>query len=50
METKHLSAQEAFELANQKREKILLLDDIIENVKQRSENSYCIYWKPLKSE
>lgn len=82
METKHLLAQEAFGLANQKREKLLSLDEILENIKKRAEfgnyhylncgimtedveqaltalgyrlrkfgdNSYCIYWEPLKSE
>lgn len=38
METKHLSAQEAFGLANQKREKLLSLDEILESIKLRAEN------------
>ena len=43
METKHLSAKEAMELAVQKREKELSLDVIMESIRERDLNGFD-YW------
>ena len=43
METKHLSAKEAMELAVQKREKELSLDVIMESIRERALNGFD-YW------
>lgn len=43
METKHLSAQEAFELANKSRKTALSLSVIMESIQERASNGFD-YW------
>ena len=47
METKHLSAKEAMELAVQKREKELSLDVIMESIRERALNGFD-YWMTFR--